>query len=138
MALSVDHFAATVPAGTLITSVAVINLPVGAGSIDKIRWRVPSGPRGNLGWFLSMGGARVLPDNAGGFIVADDEYDEWTISGLPDSGAWQLSGYNTGVYDHTVYLDFHFTPIGAVTTGGGDFLTGFPVTDADIPGMWLT
>lgn len=137
MATSVTALHATVPAGTAKSSPAVIPLTLGTLWVDKIRWRVPPGPRGNLGWYLSMGGVQVVPDDAGNFIVADDEYDDWEIENLPDSGAWQLTGYNTGTYDHTVYLYFFTTPIqsSGVLTGysGG----GYPLSEADIPTMWL-
>lgn len=136
MATSVIALSGTVPAGTPKTSLAVVDLAVGTNLIDTIRWRVPPGPRGNLGWYLSMGGVQVLPDVAGEFIVADDEFDEWSISGLPDSGAWQLTGYNTGSYDHSVYFQFHVTPVQLGVTLTGDILTGFPSSDADLATMW--
>ena len=137
MATSVIALLATVPAGTAKASPVTIALTLGTNLVDNIHWRVPPGPRGNLGWFLAMGGVRVLPTNAGSFLIADDESDDWAISDLPDSGAWQLVGYNTGAYDHTVYLDFHVTPVQLGTTDtGGDILAGFPVTEPDILTMW--
>jgi hypothetical protein len=137
MATSVTALTATVPAGTALSSPATVSLPVGTNVVDKIRWRVPPGPRGNLGWYLSMGGVQVLPDDKGGWVIADDEYDEWELDNLPDSGAWQLTGYNTGSYDHTVYLYFHTTPIQLAYTGGtGDILAGFPFSETDINTMF--
>jgi hypothetical protein len=138
MATSVQRFSATVNAGTPQASPAVTSLAVIPGQIDLIRWRVPPGPRGTFGWQLTMGGVQVIPENAGVFIVADNEYDDIQVSGLPDSGAWQVTGYNTGANNHTVYLDFHVTPQGAVQAQQGDLTTGFPMSDADVPGMWLT
>lgn len=139
MATSVTALSATVPAGTQIASPFVASLTINTNTVDKIRWRVPPGPRGNLGWYLSMGGVQVLPDDKGAYVVADDEYDDWEIVGLPDSGAWQLTGYNTGTYDHTVYLYFFTTPVqlsgGPVLTGD---ISGFPTYDSQIPVMWLT
>jgi hypothetical protein len=138
VATSVTALSATVNAGTAQASPAVIALAVGAAFVDKIRWRVPPGPNGHLGWYLSMGGVQVLPDVAGEYVVANDEYDDWTISGLPDSGAWQLTGYNTGTYNHTVYLYFFTTPVQAVlTSAGGNLLAGFPSSEAAISTMFL-
>lgn len=137
MATSVVALSATVPAGTAKASPVTVDLSLGPFYTNMIRWRVPPGPRGNLGWYLAMGGVQVLPQNAGGWIVADDEYDEWTIENLPDSGAWQLIGYNTGSYSHTVYLDFHTTPVqagGVLTAFTG---SGWPTSESDIPNMWL-
>jgi hypothetical protein len=85
-----------------------------------------------------MGGVAVIPENTGAFIIADDEQDVFAVSGLPDSGAWQVTGYNTGSFNHTVYLDFHVTPTSVAQQSGGDILAGFPSGDADVPGMWLT
>jgi hypothetical protein len=138
MATDVIALSATVPAGTVPPSPAVIQLPVGTNLIDKIRWRVPPGPRGNLSWYLAMGGVQVLPQAGGGPVIADNEYAEWAIENLPDSGAWQLVGFNTGIYDHTVYLDFYVTPVALADTTTFDILAGFPDGDAGIPGMWLT
>lgn len=138
MATSVQVFEATVTAGTPIASPMTITLNVMAGVIDAIKWRVPSGPRGNLGWILAMGGVQVIPENTGNYIIADNDTDTIQISGLPDSGAWQLIGYNTGSFNHTVYLDFHVTPTAAAQSQTPDILTGFPMSDADIPTMWLT
>lgn len=138
MSTSVFRETATITAGTAKASPLVVNIPVVSGIVDAIRWRVPPGPRGLFGWQLAMGGVTIIPENAGAYIVADDEYDEIQVSGLPDSGAWQVIGYNTGTFDHTVYLDFHITPIAAAQPQGGDILAGFPSSDADIATLWLT
>lgn len=138
MATSVQAFTATITAGTPINSPMTVTLNVMAGVIDAIKWRVPSGPRGNLGWILAMGGVQVIPENQGNYIIADDDTDTIQISGLPDSGAWQVIGYNTGSFNHTIYLDFHVTPTALSQGGGGNILAGFPASDADIPGLWLT
>ena len=139
MATSVTELVATVPAGTIPPDFAVIELTIESSSVDAVRWRVPPGPRGNMGWALAMGGVQVIPDDAGSFIIADDEYDTWQIEGLPDSGAWQLIGYNTGTFDHSVYLGFFTTPITqSGGGGGGDILAGFPTSEADIPTVFLT
>lgn len=137
MATDVIWLQATVPANTPFPNLHIVNLPVGTNLISKIRWRVPPGPRGHLSWFLAMGGVQVLPQVGSTAIVADDEYDEWEIEDLPDSGAWQLIGSNSGTFDHTVYLGFFVTPISLAGGGGGNVLAGFPLTDADIPTMWL-
>lgn len=137
MATSVTALSGTIPAGTPKSALVTVALSLGPFYTDMIRWRVPPGPRGNLGWYLAMGGVQVLPQNAGGFIVADDEYDEWTIENLPDSGAWQLVGYNTGIYNHTVYFDFHTSPItqpGATLTSSSG---GWPTSDSQIASMWV-
>lgn len=138
MATAVSSVSATITAGTAKASPLTVSLTVPTGQVDKIRWRVPPGPRGNLGWSLTMGGAAVIPDTSGEWIVADNELDEVAVDGLPDSGAWQVTGYNTGVYDHTVYLMFYTTPTSLASVSVADIATGFPTSQADIPTMWLT
>ena len=59
-----------------------------------------------MGWQLSSDGVAVIPVVAGTWVVADDESDDWALDGYPDAGNWQVTGYNTGVYPHTVYLTF--------------------------------
>lgn len=138
MATSVTQFAATVPAGTIPPAFATVDLNFASATVDAVRWRVPPGPAGLMGWALAMGNVQVLPDDAGSFIIADDEEDTWQIENLPDSGEWQLIGYNTGTFDHTVYLSFFTTPITTTGTGGGDILAGFPTSESDIPTVFLT
>lgn len=138
MAITVTQFDATIPADTPFETTVTVDVPFPASQVNKIRWRVPPGPRGNFGWCLSMGGVQVVPSDVGTFIVADDESDDWEIDSLPDSGAWQVTGYNTGTFDHTVYLTFFTTPnVLAATTSVGDVSSGFPQSDVDVTTMWL-
>jgi hypothetical protein len=137
MAISVTQFAATIPAGTIPPAFATVPLTFTQANVNAIRWRVPPGPRGLMGWALAMGNVQVIPDDAGSFIIADDEEDTWQIENLPDSGAWQLIGYNLGTFDHTVYLGFFTTPVTTTGGGGGDILAGFPLSESDIPTVFL-
>lgn len=138
MATDVIWLQATIPAGTPFPATHTVTLPVGTNLVSRIRWRVPPGPRGNLSWFLAMGGVQVLPQAGSTAIVADDESDEWEIEDLPDSGAWELVGSNSGTFDHTVYLGFFVTPVQLGGGGGGITLDAFPQSDSDVPGMFLT
>ena len=56
-------------------------------------------------------GQALLPTN-GTFIVTDNHSDIWTVVNQPDSGQWEVTGYNTDVYPHTVYLDFFLSLVG--------------------------
>jgi hypothetical protein len=137
VATSVTELVATIPAGTIPPAFVTVPLTIESATISGVRWRVPPGPRGNMGWALAMGGVQVLPDDAGSFIIADDEYDTWQIENLPDSGAWQCIGYNTGTFDHSIYFAFFTTPIVTTGGGGGNILDGFPLSEADIPSVFL-
>jgi hypothetical protein len=136
MAIAVIAFTATIPAGTTFPATHTVSLNVGTNDVDKIRWRVPPGPRGHLSWFLAMGGVQVLPNQQGTAIVADNEFDDWQIDDLPNTGAWQLIGSNSGTFDHSIYLEFFTLPVVLGDTGGGDILAGFPTTDAQLAALW--
>jgi hypothetical protein len=107
MAAEIRQFNVTVPAGTAIAAPQVSSLAMPARIVDLIRIRVPPGPRGAVGFAFGMAGTRIIPFNAGAYVVADDEVLEWPLSGQPDSGAWQLFAYNLGANDHTLYITFH-------------------------------
>lgn len=99
-------FNVTIPAGTTKASLFSSNLVMPPRIVDRIEWVVPFGPSGSMGWFLAMGGVQIVPYGQSAFVIADDDTGAWDLSGLPDSGAWQLFGYNLGAWDHTVYLRF--------------------------------
>lgn len=110
MAREVRQYAATITAGTTVAAPMRIPLSMPARIVRRIRWRVPPGPSGLMGWRLGSGGVAVIPWNDGAWIIADDEWDEWLPEGQITSGAWELQGYNGGTLDHTVYLTFELDP----------------------------
>lgn len=107
----VRHFTPQIPAGTPQAAPAVISMAFPPRTVLRIEWRVPPGPSGKMGWQLTMGGAAVLPFPPGTWIIADGQAGEFSGGALPDSGAWQLTGYNTGTFPHTVYVTFHLAAI---------------------------
>lgn len=84
--------------------VADISFP--SREVIAVSWRVPPGPSGLMGWALTSAGTPVIPIQPGTYIVTDNQSATWNLEGYLDSGNWQLTGYNTGLYDHTVYLTF--------------------------------
>jgi hypothetical protein len=126
MAAEVRSFAAVIPAGTPKAAPVVVDVSFPERLVRAVKWRVPPGPSGLMGWRLSMGGVQVVPLPAGAWIVADGHADNWPFQGLPDSGAWQVTGYNTGMYDHTVYLDFLLDLVGAAAPSAAQ-LAAVPV-----------
>lgn len=107
MAAEVRSFSATIPAGTPKAAPVNVAIAMPVRIVTQVDWRVPDGPSGLFGWLLAMGGVPVQPQPAGTFIVANNQSGIWHLVGAPDSGAWQVRGYNTGTSPHTVYLDFH-------------------------------
>ena len=106
----VYQFEPTVPNSTAQSSPYSTTLTIPQYEVQLIRWRVPPGPQGNLGWQLLYSGSLVFPQN-GLWIIADNEYATWELDELPTGGSWELQGYNTGTYDHTVYLTFLCNPL---------------------------
>jgi len=97
-------FQATFPAGTLQSAPLRIPLTMPVRKIDTLEILVPPGPSGVMGFAITMGGVNVIPVQAGTYVVTDGETITWPMAGYPTSGAWQITGYNTGFFDHTVYM----------------------------------
>lgn len=70
-------------------------------------WRIPPGALGVMGWQLAMGGVQVVPFGSDTWVIDDGTAGSFTLDGYPDSGAWQVIGYNTGSFAHSVFLTFH-------------------------------
>lgn len=121
MAVELRNFAAQFLTGTTPNNLQTINLDMPPRIVRAIRWRVPAGPSGTLGWALASHGQIMLPWNGQGWIVADDEADEVQLQNQIDSGSWQAIGYNTGLFDHTVYITFQLDPVSvpSLTAGSG-------------------
>ena len=106
MAQEIRTAQATIPAGTPLAAPVTISIAFPSRIVRSVRWRVPHGPSGLMGWQLTSDGVPVIPVARGTWIIADGESDDWPLDGYPDAGNWQVTGYNTGAYNHTVYLTF--------------------------------
>lgn len=100
------EFQVTIPAGTTQAAPLVVPTRFPARRVDEITWMIPPGPSGLAGWRITMGGVQVVPANLGGWIVRDGHYSGAALAKLPTSGAWDVTGYNTGKYPHTFYVTF--------------------------------
>lgn len=115
MARDIRTFTATIPAGTAQATPVTVALAMPPRIVRHIDIRVPPGPSGLMGFALAAAGVPILPSNAGGWIITDDEAISWDVAGQITSGAWQLIGYNTGTQPHSIYLRFLLDVIGADT-----------------------
>lgn len=106
MADEVYPFAVTIPAGTLSTAPYTASMRFPTRIVRRITVRVPPGPAGFMGFQIASTGTPVLPSAPGTWIVTDNEDITWDVANMIESGSFQLIGYNTGVYDHTVYVRF--------------------------------
>lgn len=133
MAQEIREFAVLVPAGTVKSSPLVTDISFPEREVIAVSYRVPPGPSGVMGWALTSAGTPVIPIQPNTFIVTDNQAATWDLEGYLDSGNWQVTAYNTGLYDHTVYLTFLLdlpgtaappappptgTGVGVVGTGG--------------------
>lgn len=128
MAAEVRQYTATFPAGTPIAAPVTVSVGFPPRVVRSVDWRIPPGAQGVMGWQLAMGGVQVLPTRSDTWVVDDGTSGTFTLDGYPDSGSWQVVGYNTGVYAHSVFLTFHLdlpakpravpAPIGGFTLSG--------------------
>lgn len=121
MPTTIYPFQVTVPKGTQKTNLQYTDLTLPVAQVDIIDIRVPHGPLGTLGIALAMGGQQVIPFTSGTYLILDNDRIEWSLEDLPTSGAWQLVAYNTGQWDHTVYLRFHVSPPPAGPASSGSY-----------------
>lgn len=106
MADQIFSFAPVVPAGTAIATPFSAPLLMPTVIVVSIGILVPPGPRGTMGFAIGASGNAVIPAAPGTWFVVDDYADEWPLENQISSGAWEFFGYNTGQFDHTVYLRF--------------------------------
>lgn len=106
MAIEVHTFTVTVPAGTDSAAPLTFALNMPPRQVQEVHVQVPPGPRGEVGWALGAAGAQVYPIEDGAFIVTDNETIKWPLEQAITSGAWQLIAYNTGQFNHTLYVRF--------------------------------
>jgi len=115
MVADVQHFWATVPAGTAEAAPVTIAIAMPSRIPRTVRIRIPPGPSGTVGFVLAMNGTPIVPSNPGAWYVGDDEAFVWPLEGAPDSGAWEVIAYNTDTNPHTLQFTFTLDVIGTQT-----------------------
>lgn len=132
MPTSIAQFNNKVPLGTPKSAPVKFEMSVAGFTPNTLHIKVPAGPRGEVGFQITQGGAQVFPVNPGTYFVPENDEFEWPIDGLVTSGAWEMTAYNTGQYDHTIYVTFLMQPtVGAYEGQVGQVQT---ITGAQIPG----
>lgn len=106
MAHEAWDFAVQIPAGTLQTAPVTVATALPPRRVTQIQWRVPPGPLGLMGWRITSAKAQIIPRAQGSWMINNAQSGTWTLENLPDSGAWEVTGYNTGVNPHTVYVTY--------------------------------
>ena len=118
MATETRSFQVTIPAGTQQAAPLVTDVSFPSREVERITVKVPPGPSGLMGFALTMNGHRVIPLNSGAWIITDDHTYHWAMTDLPNTGQWQVSGFNTVIYDHSLFVDFWLAPLGSAASGG--------------------
>lgn len=115
MATEIRVFDFTIPAGTPDSAPAFLDVSFPPRIVDAIQVVVPPGPSGLVGWRILAGGVVVIPFLSADWVITAAENITWPLDAYPDSGSWQLQGYNTGTQDHTVYFRFLVTALTSST-----------------------
>ena len=123
MATQVRQLTATIPANTPMTALVTIPISLDYVDIESIDLEVPPGPSGLMGFYIARSGQQWIPFESGEFLVWDDRFDSWYLSEQPTGSGWQIVGYNTDVYDHSVVVRFHTNPIAAPSSPPAPTLT---------------
>lgn len=101
-----EWFNITVPAGTTKANPQKTSLAFPQGTVIEIDVKVPPGPAGNVGFFISAGGTQYVPRTFGSFIVPDDDYFTWPMVNAINTGSWSFTAFNTDIYDHLIQVGF--------------------------------
>lgn len=107
MADEVHGFSCVIPANTPKTAPVTIAMPLGHYEVIQLDAQVLSGPAGLMGFYLALSGQQWLPWEVGTWFVWDNQKASWPLTNQPTAQGWQLVGYNTGQYPHTVQVQFH-------------------------------
>lgn len=144
MSIQVFSFTVTCPAGTAKAAAILTNLTIPIREVREIEVRVPNGPNGEMGFALAIAGQNMIPFNPGEYVVTSDEIVQWSLTGYPTSGAWQVRMYNTGNYDHTIQIRFYVDLVDSTANAGGitliptaDLMPTPPTTESDTSGVSL-
>lgn len=128
MAIEIRDFTVTIPAGTTISAGFSAAMSFPPRVVTEVHVRVPPGPRGEVGFAIGTGGVNIIPFGSGTYVVTDNEDLIYPLTDTITSGAWQLLGYNTGSFDHTLRVYFYCELVNAGQGGG---FTPLPDGSAD-------
>jgi hypothetical protein len=101
-----ELFEVTIAAGTLQSAPTTAAMSFVDGIVTGVEFVVPPGPSGRVGFALFYGGVRQLPRTDGAFYVTDDEVIRRSLTGFPSGSRWQLVGFNTDIFPHTIEVRF--------------------------------
>jgi hypothetical protein len=102
----IEWFQASVPALTPVITPYRQALVFPFGNVVEIDVKVPPGPAGNVGFYITAGGSQYIPRTSGTFIIPDSDYFTWPLANAINSGSWGIVAYNTDVWPHLIEVGF--------------------------------
>lgn len=118
MSREIRAFTCDVPALTVIGAPKTFDLTFPPRVVDTIEIVVPPGPSGVVGFYIANSDVRVIPYDSDEFMVMSNEKVTWPLDGYITSGSWQLTAYNTGTLNHSIYVRFLLSLTGTTTAAG--------------------
>lgn len=106
MAREVYEFPVVFAIGSTRTSPQRTNVTMPKRIVRRVEITIPPGPRGEVGFQLGSNGTAFLPRNTDQFVIGDGAEIGWDLEDQMTSGGWQVIGYNTGQFAHTLYFRF--------------------------------
>lgn len=119
MAIQLRHFACLIPKGTPQSSPVTVDNSFPPYGVQWIEWEMPDGPDGHVGFYIASLGQQIIPfalGNAPNFIITNATFRHWDLEEQPTSGSWQVVAFNTGAYDHTLYITYGLVQAVAAAT----------------------
>ena len=123
MADRIEWFEFTIPANTPQSAPVSFPMKFNFGTVVEIDVKVPPGPAGNMGFFISAGGSQFIPRTFGSFIFPDSDYLTWPVANAINSGSWGLTAFNTDVWAHTIQVAFQINEV----QGSPELAFGAPI-----------
>lgn len=111
MADRIEWFEFTIPANTPQSAPVSNPMVFRQGAVVEIDVKIPPGPAGNVGFYISAGGSQYIPRTFGSFIFPDDDYIVWPIQNAITSGSWGLVAFNTDTWPHVIQVAFQVNEI---------------------------
>lgn len=106
-----------IPALTLPSAPFTQTLDLGDCLLRRIDLRIPPGPSGLAGVYITQTGTQIWPWGViGTYLIGDDEQFSTPIGTEIDQGI-EFVAFNTDTFDHTFYFKFLYTPISLVAQG---------------------
>lgn len=137
MADQIRHRSVTVPASTSIAAKFSGDISFPNGEVERVDIYIPAGHAGLTGFQLAHAHQPIIPFDIGEFIVGEDERLIYPLEDYPDSGSWQLFGFNLDVFPHTFYVTFllKIRRVQSVIIGGPAPYVAPAIDDTSGPGV---